>query len=288
MNNFQIFLSTKVQNAGKLAAIGDFLLTPARNLFCGKTVRIVPKEALFEVNHVPSYHKMGGSRYCEFDNSLTSSQSSFLKTLVSILLFIPGFLLGSIFKGFSYCYKDTRDKRDLVKQHFTRIDHSIGSAENRLDEEGIKKALEDFAKLPLHQKVNHLTIFAKGVEHESHINRITKETVVDPLRLKDLLLDTDPGIIRLNPKKVILDGARIGHKFGEFISHFDDELIKTKKFKNRKERNLESDRIDSTFVEQYPVKSLEEALEHVPPRMSWSLKRYNAIYVVEKPSEKHI
>lgn len=256
MNNLVIFSSTNVQGSGIASSFGNTCLTPVRYLFHGKTVEIVSKELFQEVHHVSSFHK--SDLYCSKSNSgLKSASTGFLQTVAAIITLIPGLFIGAIFKGLSYLSKSTRDQHALIKEHFKPIDKTIGSAEKPLVKSDIRAALRCLGCEPLHQKIHALTIYGANVQ-----------------------LNTDPGFLELNPKKVIFVGAKIVHEPTEHL-RLDELLSGSKKWKRDAVRVVTASE-SGTFVDQIVVKSVDEALTHQTERRPRSSKRYHGIYVVAK------
>ena len=50
MNHIRMFFTVEIEKTGRLAAIGNFLLTPPRALFNGKVVRIKDKNNIAKVS----------------------------------------------------------------------------------------------------------------------------------------------------------------------------------------------------------------------------------------------
>ena len=92
-------------------------------------------------------------------------------------------------------------------------------------------------------------------------------------------LNTDPGFLKLTPKKVIFVGARIVHEpcVG---NRLDDTLSEDKKWISNHVRIFKEKTVGNTFVTQFAVGSVDEALNHQTPRKPWSFKRYHGLYVV--------
>lgn len=262
MNDVNLFINTRVKDSGILAGIGDFALSPVRYFFHGRTVKVVNKENHQHVHHVASYKGKGGwfAHHSKTNNDLKASSRGFFKALAMIVLFAPGLILGTIAKSFAYLSNDMRANHSLAKRHFTPVDKTVGSEDNRLDENGIKEELTKLKNDPLHQKVNNLVIYGNG----------------------NVTFNTDPGFVSLNPKKVVMVGARIIHAPCAF-NRLDDTLARKKEWLDGSVRNISSGMVanNSTFVTQLKVSSVKDALDHVTPRRSFlSSKRYHAVYQV--------
>lgn len=261
MNHAQIFLSThvtpeKLSVCSVLSGLGNLCLIPIDYFFHGRYVQIISTTDGPRVDHVRTFHPNGDANVSRFE-SLVSHEKGFLKTVAAIIFFIPGLFLGSIFKGLSYLSETTRDQHELVKKHFTPINITIGSDKEPLDEAGIKSELEKIQNEPLHQKINALIIYGQD----------------------DVRLNTDPGFVKLNPKKVILAGPRIIHEPCAG-NRLDDMLSGNKKWMSDTQRSITENKPDCTFVKQLEVESVNEALAEQRPRRPWSLKRYHVVYVV--------
>lgn len=152
------------------------------------------------------------------------------------------------------------DRHNLTVQHYTPVDRTIGSAEARLDLEKIKQQLNEARQSNnLKRPTQNLIIYAEeGTE-----------------------IKEDPGILHLNPKKLILIGAQLIH--GPSLLGCLDENLGSNWEKNKagKISLHDAEPVGGCFVVQWKVKSLAAALQDVPPRKSiFSLGRYNRIYVI--------
>lgn len=91
--------------------------------------------------------------------------------------------------------------------------------------------------------------------------------------------NTDPGFVRLNPKKVIFVGAKIVHQSCAG-TRLDDTLSRSKKWPSNNVRVCTAQRVGNTFVTQLAATTVDEALNHQMPRRPWSFERYHGLYVV--------
>ena len=91
----------------------------------------------------------------------------------------------------------------------------------------------------------------------------------------DVRLNDDPGIGRLNPKKLILVGARIVHDpcAGKRL---DDTLAGREEWLSSSVRNAPG----YTFIKQETVSSVEEAMAHQPPSRGLFKGKYHLVYQV--------
>lgn len=213
MTRINAFLNVQILNSPPLAGYGDKCLWPVRYLFRGKIAWINQSDDQQEVFHTSAFHYEKGHQ-CRivqykklieekeklaFPERFSAEQHDWMKTALAILAFIPGLILGSVLKGVSYCISQQfRNDYRLVKQHFIPIHHWIIEDEKNLkvDTKEISKRVSNFLKngkmdsekLPLHPKVNILTIRSKN-----------------DLKLDLLNSELLRQILALHPKKIILD-----------------------------------------------------------------------------------
>lgn len=267
MNNFQIFFRTRVKGE---SSIGNNCLAPVRYFFNGKTVRIFKDRDAEWVNHVSSFHRKGHNHKSRFDESMSSSWKGWEKKLFCIIFLLPGLFVGTLFKGISYLTsKSVRDHHHLVKLHLNVPRNiTIGSKEDPLlTEEELKQELEKNYRAPLYQKIHALIIYGNNIDWSKDI----------------------PEIRKLNPKKMILVGARIIHDFDSSYhaeyNCLDLKLYKTKKWEHRYVEKNVVKKVEETFVRQIPVKTIEEALADIPPLRHGKSKRFHTIYIVQSDKE---
>lgn len=223
-----------------MVSAGDTCLFPFRYFCSGNNVTIYTyqgKQIIYHERVRIHYHW----------THLTSLEIH-LKTVAMICLLIPGFFLGSFFKGLGYLSASIKEKHHIVVKHFTPIDRTIGSEEKRLTLEEIKEELKKYREggeqNQYSQKAKTLKIFAKP----------------------GTTLKYDPGILELHPQKLILIGASIVQ--GEL----DECMVSW-------ERTLE----DRSVVVQHKMDSIEKAEADIPPtRSQWSFKQIRRVYVIEK------
>lgn len=265
--NVCIFFNTRIENSGALTWIGDKGLAPFRYLFNGRTIRIETRDSdqEIEIHHVASFHKSGDWNTSESNYGLKSSSTNMIKTVLSIVFLVPGLLL-STFKAAAYLYADVREKHHFAIEHFTPINREIGSVANPI--KSSKELLDELRKEKSsdakHRPTNALIIHGDG----------------------NLKINDDPGILAINPMKLILEGARIVHEPTASMSgRLDDQMRYTRKWQVSSFREVSSSKTDTTFVKAQENKSIEEALQATAPRRSWfSCKRYHMIYNVDIPS----
>lgn len=195
-----------------LVAFGNFFLTPVYCLFNGETIFISCRER--------------NARFCE--SAKNSGCTRFLQVIASIIFLVPGLLSGTLFKGLGYLSKNIRESHSIARQsqsilpctpfvpqtvptqtvqtateppsHRARID--IGTTTDRLDLESIKKRLEAL----------------KGS---------SGDTIVIYAALETHITD-DPGLLALNPKKIILVGATMSNKMGFPKNWFVEDTLAEK------------------------------------------------------------
>ena len=186
MNGLKIFLTTKIENQGTTAGIGDFFLTPARYLWNGKNVQVIIKNSAHDgfstpkIKHVKSF-----------------PETSYLKTTLAISLLIPGLFVGVIFKGISLYFSETAlDYLGLVKDYFTiSPERRIGEPDYLLNKETIIGKIEERKRRTINQKIDHFVVYGQNVE-----------------------FDKDPGLFGFRARKFIL----VGVKFAKNLS-FQEE-----------------------------------------------------------------
>lgn len=264
MNSLCAFLNTRVEGSGALAWIGDKGLAPFRYLFNGKTIRVQPRESdqEIEIHHVASFHKRGDWNSSRTNYSLKSSSTGMIKAALSVVFLIPGLILGAAFKGLAYLSSDVREKHSLAKEHFTPVNREIGSVSNPITTiEELKRALDaERLSTPKNPPTNALIIHGGG----------------------KLAINEDPGILRFNPMKLVLEGAQIVHRPCA-TDRLDDEMSSTGKWQVSV-RAVTSSNPGNSAANSHSVNSVDEALRTSAPRRSWtSCKRYHMIFNLARP-----
>jgi hypothetical protein len=262
MSNLCVFLNTKVEDSGILAGIGDLGLTPFRYLFNGKTIRVQAQGQQIEIHHVASFHKSGSKNVSHSTWQLKSSPTGMIKAVCAVVLLIPGFLF-AVSKVFAYLFSDVREKHSLAKEHLTPIDRPIGTVDRPIQTiEYLNKTLSREFKSDLkHRPTNALIIHGDG----------------------KLEINEDPGILRFNPMKLVLEGAAIVHNPSMF-GRLDDAMCKTGKWLAAGVREASASiGSDNTFAHTHPVDSIEEALQTTAPWRS-SCKRYHMVFTLARPN----
>jgi hypothetical protein len=204
--------------AYKCQAIGDLALTPVRYLFYGRTVRIEQRRGeVSAVDHVDSFypgvktHESGMS--CRLESGeLRSGEINCLRTVLAIVLLIPGCFCALFFKLPFYFCDELKKDREVTQIHFTPVEIEVGKEIPITNIQELNAALgEQVCKAsPYYPIVKSLTIFGKQLKLQYDPE--------DPL----LLLLLSPVIQAINPKEFI------------FIETELDELTKKALFFNRK------------------------------------------------------
>lgn len=287
MNDAGVFFLTETCEEGRLFSVcsgcttlegwGNFFLTPARYLLGGRRVVLVRSffgGELMSVNHVASFHSIGEEHASRFNPELRSSFTGFLRTIAAIICFVPGLILGTVFKWLAYLTSENTEKTHrIIKQHFETIDVTVGEEGRLLSEDNerllLTEASEEYA--PYNPRVQNLIIRGDG-------NVVLEKAA-------NIFLDT-------NAKKIILIGAQIvntadasllerakllwkhQHLATIGFARIDEQLAATRKFEVRK-----SAPGTSTFIKQHRVATLEEALADEPPLRD-NGRPYHRVYVV--------
>jgi hypothetical protein len=265
MNDLCIFLNSRVENSGALAWIGDKGLAPFRYLFNGKTIRIQPRKSdqEIEIHHVTSFHKKDYWNSSRTNGSLKSSSTGMIKAALSIVLLIPGLVLGAAFKGLACLSSSVRENHLLTKEHLTPVNREIGSASNPIKTRNeLRQALEAERNAdPKNRPTNALIIHGNG----------------------SLTINEDPGILQFNPMKLVLEGAKIVHEPSS-TGRLDDAMRRTGKWQVRAIRIVTSSSVNDAAEGAHNVNSIDEALQAFAPRRSWtSCKRYHMIFNLARP-----
>jgi hypothetical protein len=253
--SFICFFNSRAENTGALAWIGDKGLAPFRYLCNGKTVHIQWNKSTQEttIHHVASFHCKGSRHHSRTNFNLNSSSTGLIKTAFSIVLLAPGLLLGTLFKGMSYLFSDTRKNHRHIKHHLTPIKIvEIGTPSKPIQNR--EELREELSKAnPRNRPIHNLIIYGDG----------------------NLTIAEAPDIVRMNPKKLILNGARLVHE--PSIRGCFDTAINRDKWQVSPARWQRED----SFAKTTPVTIVEEALKVEAPRRGWfTFKRYHMIFSV--------
>ena len=251
MDHFTLFFNNRTLNTDSLSltdlpvAFGDWILTPVRCLFNGNKVTVSTKNAIVTVDHEKEY-------YVNSARGWHKPKRNFLRVVASIVLLMPCLLIGSFIKGLGYLSKSIRERHLLAIQHFIPVHRTIGPEGERLNLEQIKQRLnEQNQNNHLHQPTKSLIIYAQP-----------------GTRIKE-----DPGILALDPQKLILVGAWLVH--GPSARGCLDEQLDS----SWEQRTILPFNVES-FAVQRQANSIAEALEDLPPRRSFFSDRYKRIYIL--------
>lgn len=269
MSNLCVFFNTKVEDSGILAGTGDLGLAPFRYLFNGKTIRIHTREdQQIEIHHVASFHKLGRANVSCIVPNLESSRTSFFRTVGAIALLIPGLFL-AVAKVFAYLFSEVREKHSLAKEHLTPINRHIGSVQQPIGVYELTSKLKlEFDSDLKHRPTNALIIHGDG----------------------KLAFNLDPGILKFNPMKLVLEGAAIVHDLSKsdynksmMLDYLDDEMLATGKWEGCGGKVTALTSPDTTLVRTHRVCSIEEALQTTAPWRSFC-KRYHMVFMLARPN----
>lgn len=257
MNHVSVFFNNTIIENGipfslsdAPVALGDWLLTPVRCLFDGNKVTIAHKNGILTVNHEKDY-----------DGFLKPKRNLF-RIIASIVFILPGLIIGSAFKGLSYLFSSIRERHKLAILHYTPVDRTVGSENDRLSLEAIKDELLELYldSITLNQPTKNLIIYAE-----------------EGVQIKE-----DPGILGFKPKKLIMVGAQLIHGPAAGLDGcLDENLLRAGWEKTKANKIDDAEALEGSFVTQWKVKSLAAALKDIPPRLSFfSFERYHRIYVI--------
>ncbi len=263
MSNLAVFFNTKVEGSGIFAGIGDLGLAPFRYLFNGKTIRVELRDTdqTIEIHHVASFHKLGSNNSSQTARELRSSPTGMIKTVSAVVALIPGLVL-ALSKVFAYLFSDVRAKHRLAKEHLTPVDRHIGNVFNPIQSinDLVAELKQEFDSDLKHRPTNALIIHGNG----------------------NLEINEDPGILRFNPMKLVLEGAAIVHRPSLF-GRLDNAMHATGKWETKGVRKVSSlTRPDNSFIVTHQVCSIEEALQTTAPWRS-SLKRSHMVFTLATP-----
>lgn len=263
MNSLNFFLKTEIEGTGALSWVGNLGLAPYRYLFNGKTVSVVTDKTDNQVVHVhdvSSFHNNGADHHSTTEYDLVSSEKAFYKLVLAVVLLIPGLIL-SVCKALSYLFEDVQQKNALAQQHFTPINRTIGTKENPITStQNLENELYVESQKPLHQRTNAIIIYGDG----------------------NLEINAEPGILRFNPAKIILVGAKVVHKpCGAMGGRLDDAMMSSGKWKDAGVgRVVTSDNSAKTGASAQTADSVDAALNEPNPSRGGG-KTFHVLYQVK-------
>ncbi|MBA2367958.1 MAG: hypothetical protein H0V82_02905 [Candidatus Protochlamydia sp.] len=126
-----------------------------------------------------------GSVILDHESEYTGNfKINLLKKIASIVLIIPGLIIGSAFKGLGYLSETVRELHFFTILHFTPVDHYLGSPEERLSLERIKNQLNQIRQNNFNQPTKNIVVYAE----------------------EGTVIDADPVFMELGPQKLIFVG----------------------------------------------------------------------------------
>lgn len=201
MGHLRVFFNTNIQRTeerrfsllgGAFTDIGNFFLTPVRFFLQGKTLRLrigMPKVTSFYHEDV-DYEPTNVPKVSKQDDNLNSTNwknwpiPSPIVYIGAALSFIPGVILGSIFKFISYADPSVRWSHGFVNRKLRLQEEVfIGTAENPVSK--LAEALK--MQRAVGQKTGKLVIYA----HDKVLNEECLKLISD-----------------INPREVVLIGAQ--------------------------------------------------------------------------------
>jgi|GEM_PF-2683676 len=269
MNNIGVFLNHRIIDshssswANTSVIFGDFCLTPIRCLFKGNKVTVSTQNQVVTVSHTEEY---ADPRFFSFSRPKRNA----LRVVASILFLVPGILLGVAFKGLGHLSKTIRERHSLAVQHYTPINRlTIGSDKQRLD-------------------INEIEVELTKQKQDNHLQQKTRALII--YAKPGTKINTDPGLLELEPQKIVLVGAKIVHEpCGGMGGRLDDTLLQDSDWETGLRKSSMRQANFGTFVTQWKVNSVNKAIRDIPPRKSmFSCERYRRIYVVEEIQEDEI
>lgn len=256
-NHIGVFLNDRIENISehessrspndllnKAVKFGNWCLTPVRYLCNGNKVTITYKKGGWvSGKHEKEYFQ------CE------EKTQRFFKGIASLVLIIPGLIAGSLFKGLGYLSQPIREGHRLAVIHYAPTDIIIGSPENRLSLKEVEKEI----------------IKESSNKTGYGFYQWTKNLIVYLPRDQPTHIMEDPGFMKLNPQRIILDGTRIS-----LCNLFQKNLV---------QNNFETAVFGSCvnhFIVTKSVKSVDAALKRSswPFPLSLFLSTYRQVYVV--------
>lgn len=198
MNHCEVFFKTRaVHRQGIAAWIGDWGLTPVRYLFNGRDIAVLSRD---EVHHVASFHVKGKeNRASTSHDMLWSEPKSTGRTVLAIVFLIPGLVL-SLFKLISYLFADVKQRRQIILDHFSPL--KAGAVEKPCKQDRINREIGTIEK--------PITTLVQLQEELTRSRLLPGGDRVDALIIHadgNLKIVSDPGILAINPLRLILEGA---------------------------------------------------------------------------------
>lgn len=276
MNHFEVFFNTRLTNyQGKAAWIGDWGLTPVRYLFNGRDVCIINPE---EVHHVVSFHTKGKENRSSTSYFMYSEAKNMQKTLLALVCLIPGLVL-SIIKLISYLFTEIREKHQIILDHFSPLEK--GTAE--------KPFKHDFrTNSEIGTKDEPITSIEQLAKELTKLKFLPSGNLVDALIIHGdgkLKIITDPGIMAINPLKLILEGVELFHPFS-VNRGLDDLIAESEEWQISRWGPVRATDINCPIEGIKKVSTVKEALMAAAPRKRGAIcacERYRQVFIVPRP-----
>jgi hypothetical protein len=263
-----VFFNTRIENAGTLSQIGDLGLAPLRYLCGGKTVQLFIEGREVTIHSVASFHKEGKGHVSISEYTLRSSPTHMLKALGSVLLIVPGLFL-AVAKLVAYMASgEVRKNHGLISEHLTPINREIGTFDQpMMNHEELRTALQNvWDNDPMHRPTNALIIHGENLQ-----------------------INVDPGILRFNPMKLILQGASIVHQ-PAYFGRLDDNLLSTHKWETVTTmgwRVVTPANPNAPGITMTQENTIGEALNAPLRRRGWlTWKCFHRVFVVPRPGQE--
>jgi hypothetical protein len=260
-----VFFKTRVENAGTLSQIGDLGLTPLRYLMGGKTIQLLMEGGVLNIHSVASFHKEGKYHSSISTYTLRSSPTHMIKTIGAVLFVVPGLFL-AVVKLVDYAASaGARINHRLVREHLTPVNREIGTWERpiRSDEQLRAVLAGEWNNDARHRPTNALIIHADG----------------------NLEINTEPGILRFNPMRLILEGAQIVHR-SSATSRLDDRMHATGKWNTGDGwRSATNANPHASVVAQRQILTVAQALEAPLRKRGWlTCKCFHEVFQLPRPA----
>jgi len=247
MDCTEIFFNTRIEGQGTFSEIGNLCLTPYRYLFGGRTVQIIDADALKGIHHVASFHCLGDKNQCPTNPNLHSADMNLFYTAFAIALFIPGLILGTLFKALDYAFNDAEEASyrhvwmDVVSRPLNQgFNEALQAASDAFGNilSGRAPAEMDMVDMMMPKdddldwawKSRILQIKTIGspkapIEKQMDLDREVSQLDRSPTDIlvifgnNRLQIAHDPGIYDRNPMKVVLVGAKMGGEGIASVAH---------------------------------------------------------------------
>ena len=271
MNHFAVFFNHRVHAytsssnfSDRSVKFGNWCLTPVRCLFDGNKIGIFYETR----NHTVVSKLLSSKEYLNSTFNMSNRpKKNVWRVVASIILLIPGLIIGSAFKGLGYLSPSIRAYHQLVIRHYTPVDHIIGSEENRLNLSQIEAQLRE-------------------IRENNLLTQPTRNVVIYAEEGTQIEKDPYPGILDLDPKKLILIGAQLTRSPSStscLDMYMQSDSYWEQRHTPNRPKNATLLKECRTNTAQWKVESLAAAVRDTPPRISlFSFERYKRVYVVSE------